>query len=351
MPKDNLKDKLDGNELDLSLNNLEAVPVKELAAIPKATHLDVSCNLLITLPDNFCNLTHLVKVDLSKNKLTQLPAEFGKLENLQHLDLLGNQLTTLPESFSLLRKLKWLDLKDNPLVDGLKKNAGDCLDEKQCRACAQRILLYMKELSAEFERKRQKKLKEKRDKEAKLQAKEDQETKRKQAEKKAEKDRKKQEEKLRRSQQREEEPSTGEEQGQGDAAKTEKKATKKDKTGRGFCSCCVMLMSIFAVLVALVAGIVFHCGSRVTDPYCKAYYKPAETQVLQAASKTQKQAGEVYATVSKSSAEYFKVASEKASELYASGQEFAHSTYVSAMEMVERVSGGGEGREEEAAKT
>lgn len=33
MPKDNLKDKLDGNELDLSLNNLEAVPVKELVII------------------------------------------------------------------------------------------------------------------------------------------------------------------------------------------------------------------------------------------------------------------------------------------------------------------------------
>lgn len=30
MPKENLKEKLDGNELDLSLNNLTTVPVKEL---------------------------------------------------------------------------------------------------------------------------------------------------------------------------------------------------------------------------------------------------------------------------------------------------------------------------------
>ena len=90
--------------------------------------------------DSFCTLIHLVKVDLSKNKLTELPVDFGQLENLQHLDLLGNQLTTLPESFSLLNKLKWLDLKDNPLDTGLKKNAGDCLDEKQCRACAQRVM-------------------------------------------------------------------------------------------------------------------------------------------------------------------------------------------------------------------
>ena len=88
-------------------------------------------------------MSHLVKVDLSKNKLTELPAEFGKLDNLQHLDLLGNQLTSLPESFNLLRRLKWLDLKDNPLEAGLKKNAGDCLDEKQCRACAQRVSFWV----------------------------------------------------------------------------------------------------------------------------------------------------------------------------------------------------------------
>lgn len=33
MPKENLKDKLDGNELDLGLNNLTTVPVKDLVSI------------------------------------------------------------------------------------------------------------------------------------------------------------------------------------------------------------------------------------------------------------------------------------------------------------------------------
>lgn len=46
----NLRDKLDGNELDLSLSDLNEVPVKELAALPKATILDLSCNKLNTLP-------------------------------------------------------------------------------------------------------------------------------------------------------------------------------------------------------------------------------------------------------------------------------------------------------------
>lgn len=32
MPKENLKDKLEGNELDLGLSNLTTVPVKELVS-------------------------------------------------------------------------------------------------------------------------------------------------------------------------------------------------------------------------------------------------------------------------------------------------------------------------------
>ena len=35
MPKENLKDLLDGNELDLSLNNLTTVPVKDLVSLDR----------------------------------------------------------------------------------------------------------------------------------------------------------------------------------------------------------------------------------------------------------------------------------------------------------------------------
>uniref|UniRef100_A0A8C4PIM6 Leucine rich repeat containing 59 n=1 Tax=Equus asinus TaxID=9793 RepID=A0A8C4PIM6_EQUAS len=118
----NLRDKLDGNDLDLSLSDPNEVPVKELAAFPKATLLDLSCNKVITLPSDFCGLRHLVKLDLSKTKLQQLWADFGRLVNLQHLALL-NRLLTLSVRF------------DNPLDPVLAKVAGDCLDEKQCKQC------------------------------------------------------------------------------------------------------------------------------------------------------------------------------------------------------------------------
>ncbi|XP_030256921.1 leucine-rich repeat-containing protein 59 isoform X2 [Sparus aurata] len=154
----NLKDKISGNEMDLSLCNLTEVPVRELAFFTKATVLDLSCNNITSLPPEFCNLTHLVKVDLSKNQLTCLPDDLGNLSSLQHLDLYNNKLNVLPVSFSQLRSLKWLDLKDNPLEAGLAKAAGDCLDEKQCKQCANKVLQHMRDIQEEVDRTREKRL-------------------------------------------------------------------------------------------------------------------------------------------------------------------------------------------------
>lgn len=166
----NLRERLDGNELDLSLSNLEEVPVKELASLPKATSLDLSCNSLTSLLPDFCILTHLVKLDLSKNQLQQLPQDFGHLVNLQHLDLLSNKLVMLPVSFAQLKNLKWLDLKDNPLDPYLAKAAGDCLDGKQCQQCAVRVLKHMAAIQSEQERETQRRLEAEREQERRKEA-------------------------------------------------------------------------------------------------------------------------------------------------------------------------------------
>uniref|UniRef100_A0A8B9NR99 Leucine-rich repeat protein SHOC-2 n=1 Tax=Apteryx owenii TaxID=8824 RepID=A0A8B9NR99_APTOW len=167
-----------------------------------ATILDLSCNNLISLPSDFCSLMHLVKLDLSKNRLQQLPLDFGRLVNLQHLDLLNNRLVTLPVSFaqlkvkpileiisfllklpcsvcalfqppfyrSFLQNLKWLDLKDNPLDPVLAKVAGDCLDEKQCKQAAVKVLQHMRAIQSEQDRERQRKLQAEREMEKKREA-------------------------------------------------------------------------------------------------------------------------------------------------------------------------------------
>jgi hypothetical protein len=284
MPKETLRDKLDGNELDLSINKLETVPVKELAVIPKATHLDLSCNLLKVLPDAFCSLTHIIKLDLSKNLLTELPRDFGQLESLQHLDLLGNQLRTLPRSFCQLRKLKWLDLKDNPLDDGLKKNAGDCLDETQCRNCAVRILRYMTDLDVLLERQSQTELKRQKDAEAKQQEKEEKDKHRKRQEKKAEKERRRREHEARRAQEMlAHSGDTSDEELNAVREKLKVNGHKLDKRGRGKGgNRCILLVlfSFLALVAALLVAIDFHCNTNHSDHLCLTYWQPSRSRVL-----------------------------------------------------------------------
>ncbi|XP_059151583.1 leucine-rich repeat-containing protein 59-like [Physella acuta] len=285
MPKESLREKLDGNELDLSLSNLDAVPVKELAALPKATHLDLSCNQLLILPDNFCTLTHIIKLDLSKNALTELPKDFGQLENLQHLDLLGNQLKTLPRSFHQLKKLKWLDLKDNPLEDGLKKNAGDCLNEDQCRKCATRILMYMTDLNDQLDKQWQAKKKKQEEAEAKQKEKEEKEVQRKRQEKKAEKERRRREHEARRAQELlSQNGDTSDEELNAAREKLKFNESLRMKKGKGKSNrnCFLLvLFSFLALLLALLVAIDFHCISSQKDNLCKAYWQPVRTKFLQ----------------------------------------------------------------------
>ncbi|XP_068989874.1 leucine-rich repeat-containing protein 59 isoform X2 [Neodiprion pinetum] len=139
----NLKDKLQDDTLDLSMSDLQEVPVKDIAVIRKASHLDLSNNRLVSLPKTFATLTHIVKLDLSKNQLTELPENFGDMRQLKYLDLYSNNISRLPLSLGELKNLKWLDLKENPLTPGVASVAGLCSNAKECQACARNVVAYL----------------------------------------------------------------------------------------------------------------------------------------------------------------------------------------------------------------
>jgi Sec-independent protein translocase protein TatA len=148
--KINIKERLSDGEIDLSMSDLQDVPVKDIAIFKKAPSLDLSNNHLKTLPANFAILTHLTKLDLSKNQLTELPENFGDLVKLKYLDLYQNNLQHLPLSFCKLKSLKWLDLKDNPLVPAVAKVAGLCLDAKQCQTCAKDVVSFFTQVQEQI---------------------------------------------------------------------------------------------------------------------------------------------------------------------------------------------------------
>ena len=71
---------------------------------------------LITLPDNFAQLTNLSTINISHNRLSALPENFGQLKHLSTLTLNNNRLTGLPESFGQLSNLTYFNISDNGLI-------------------------------------------------------------------------------------------------------------------------------------------------------------------------------------------------------------------------------------------
>jgi len=267
MPTESLKSKVEGNQLDLSLSSLTSVPVKELAALPKVTCLDLSCNQLTWLPPDFCTLTHIVKLDLSKNQLAELPEDFGSLAKLQHLDLYQNQLLELPVSFCRLNSLKWLDMRDNPLEDeGLVAAAGDCLSNAQCQLCAKQVVAFMKKVQSDQERERQKHLKAEREALAALQAEEEQASALKRAKKKMEKERRRLQ--LAQKQAEQNKKVTSDNDLNFERVKNGRTVPEQKRPDRGGLSCFQIVLAAILLSVSLVCALYVYCSPNLDDQFC-----------------------------------------------------------------------------------
>lgn len=147
--KERIKARIEENELDLSLCSISKVPVNFIIPFNKVISLDLSCNRINTLPENFSKLAQLVQLDLSKNGITELPEDFGELTKLRKLDLFKNNLEALPLSFHKLKSLQWLDLKANPIQESLPRLVGDCLKPSECQQCAKNIVEHYSNLNSE----------------------------------------------------------------------------------------------------------------------------------------------------------------------------------------------------------
>jgi Leucine-rich repeat (LRR) protein len=101
-------------ELDLHDNQLSTLPA-EIGQLTNLTSLDISNNQLSELPAEIWQLKNLTRLWLSDNQLSELPAEIGQLTNLTELVLPYNELSTLPAEIGQLTELTVLILSDNQL--------------------------------------------------------------------------------------------------------------------------------------------------------------------------------------------------------------------------------------------
>ena len=81
-------------EVNLALNKIPVLPPECLVGLSGLTGLQLSDNLLSSLPSAITSLSQLQKLDCSNNNLTRVPYEMGHM-SLQQLSLQGNILKDL----------------------------------------------------------------------------------------------------------------------------------------------------------------------------------------------------------------------------------------------------------------
>jgi Leucine-rich repeat (LRR) protein len=79
--------------------------------------VNLSNNIISSLPESIGDLNNLTSLQLQNNKLTLLPESIGNLNNLTSLQLQNNKLTTLPLTLTKLNKLSFISLNDNDKLD------------------------------------------------------------------------------------------------------------------------------------------------------------------------------------------------------------------------------------------
>ena len=102
-------------ELDLTGNLLETLP-EELGTVTTLRSLALNGNVLTALPRSLGQLGQLERLELNNNNLEALPKELGRLSHLEVLMLSGNKLCELPDSLGALRCLVNLDVSFCNLV-------------------------------------------------------------------------------------------------------------------------------------------------------------------------------------------------------------------------------------------
>jgi hypothetical protein len=99
--------------------------------------LDMTCNELDALPDDFYKLKNLKILFLSDNNFTRLPEVLAKCPQLSMIGFRNNQITEVPEN-SLPLTTRWLILTDNA-IEALPQSMGELQLLQKCMLSGNRL--------------------------------------------------------------------------------------------------------------------------------------------------------------------------------------------------------------------
>eukprot|EP01112_Ceratiomyxa_fruticulosa_P021984 TRINITY_DN7930_c0_g1_i1.p1 TRINITY_DN7930_c0_g1~~TRINITY_DN7930_c0_g1_i1.p1 ORF type:complete len:619 (-),score=165.17 TRINITY_DN7930_c0_g1_i1:9-1865(-) len=125
--------------MDLSFNQFSNFP--DLRLFQCLEELNLSGNLLTTLPPLISNFPKLRSLILNGNQLTAIPPELGKLRNLEKLEVGNNQVSVLCKEIGKLGKLEELSLTGNP-IESIPPHIGGCssLEVVDFSSCALQVI-------------------------------------------------------------------------------------------------------------------------------------------------------------------------------------------------------------------
>ena len=101
--------------LDLSRNSIDALSPEFVRSCRTATVINLSCNNLVTIPDEFPENISFSQILLSRNKLKELPQTIMQSRSLERFVVSHNELEHMP-SFKF-PQLRELDVSFNKLVE------------------------------------------------------------------------------------------------------------------------------------------------------------------------------------------------------------------------------------------
>lgn len=100
-------------EVKLQGRDLMEFPVDLLEAGQHMHFLNISRNIIASIPAGIQRLSSLVELNISRNQIDKIPREIAHLSSLVRLDLSSNYISELPAGFAQLRALRDLVLNGN----------------------------------------------------------------------------------------------------------------------------------------------------------------------------------------------------------------------------------------------
>jgi Leucine-rich repeat (LRR) protein len=102
--------------LSLSITNTGLTFIPDLPSLPRLTHIDLSSNLLVTIPQPLSSLTRLVRLNLSDNMIESVLNAYACVGAITFLDISKNRLESCAGLERLLA-LETLDIRENYLEE------------------------------------------------------------------------------------------------------------------------------------------------------------------------------------------------------------------------------------------